>query len=73
MAGGSFGTISILYPQAPDTAKDFAPVSLFGTSPYLFVVHPGVPVKTMTEFIDYAKSRPGQLTFAGSRPAAVQA
>lgn len=72
MAGGSFGTISILYPQAPDTAKDFAPVALFGTSPYLFVVHPGVPVKTMTEFIDYARARPGQLTFAGSTPASVQ-
>ncbi len=72
MAGGSFGTISILYPQAPDTAKDFAPIALFGTSPYLFVVHPGVPVKSMAEFIDYARARPGQLNFAGSTPAAVQ-
>lgn len=72
MAAGSFGTISILYPQAPDTARDFAPVALFGTSPYLFVVHPSVPVKTMAEFIEYAKARPGVLNFAGSTPASIQ-
>ena len=73
MAGGSFGTISSLFAHAPfDTAKDFAPVSLFATSPYLFVVHPGVPVKSMNEFIDYAKARPGQINFAGSTPASVQ-
>ena len=73
MAGGSFGTISSLYSHAPfDTAKDFAPVALFATSPYLFVVHPSVPVKTMPEFLDYARARPGQITFAGSTPASVQ-
>jgi tripartite-type tricarboxylate transporter receptor subunit TctC len=73
MAGGSFGTISSLYANAPfDTAKNFAPIALFGTSPYLFVVHPGVPVKSMAEFFDYARARPGQLNFAGSTPASVQ-
>jgi tripartite-type tricarboxylate transporter receptor subunit TctC len=47
-------------------------VALFGASPYLFVVHPSVPAKTMQEFIDLARARPGQLTFAGSTPASVQ-
>jgi tripartite-type tricarboxylate transporter receptor subunit TctC len=32
--------------------------------PQLLVVHPSVPVKTVKELIAYAKSRPGQLTFA---------
>lgn len=73
MAGGSFGIISSLYAKVPfDTAKDFAPVALFATSPYAFVVHPSVPVTTMQEFIAYAKARPGQLNFAGSTPGSVQ-
>jgi tripartite-type tricarboxylate transporter receptor subunit TctC len=73
MAGGSFGIISSLYAKVPfDTARDFAPVALFATSPYVFVVHPSVPVTTMQEFIAYAKARPGQLNFAGSTPGSVQ-
>ncbi len=73
MAGGSFGIISSLYTKVPfDTARDFVPVALFATSPYVFVVHPSVPVTTMPEFIAYAKARPGQLNFAGSTPGSVQ-
>jgi tripartite-type tricarboxylate transporter receptor subunit TctC len=73
MAGGSFGTISSLYAKLPfDTARDFAPVALFATSPYVFVVHPSVPAISMAEFIAYAKARPGQLNFAGSTPGSVQ-
>ena len=73
MAGGSFGIISSLYAKVPfDTARDFVPVALFATSPYIFVVHPSVPVTSMREFIAYAKARPGQLNFAGSTPGSVQ-
>jgi tripartite-type tricarboxylate transporter receptor subunit TctC len=73
MAGGSFGTISSLYAKLPfDTARDFAPIALFATSPYIFAVHPSVPVNSMPEFIAYAKARPGQLNFAGSTPGSVQ-
>jgi tripartite-type tricarboxylate transporter receptor subunit TctC len=73
MAGGSFGTISSLYAKVPfDTARDFAPIALFATSPYVFVVHPSVPVATMPEFIAYAKAHPGQINFAGSTPGSVQ-
>jgi tripartite-type tricarboxylate transporter receptor subunit TctC len=73
MAGGSFGTVSSLYSKLSfDTTRDFAPIALFATSPYVFVVHPSVPVTSMTEFIAYAKSRPGQVNFAGSTPGSVQ-
>jgi tripartite-type tricarboxylate transporter receptor subunit TctC len=72
-AGGSFGIISSLYAKVPfDTAKNFAPIALFATSPYVFVVHPSVPVTSMPEFFAYAKARPGQLNFAGSTPGSVQ-
>jgi tripartite-type tricarboxylate transporter receptor subunit TctC len=73
MAGGSFGTVSSLYSKLSfDTTRDFAPIALFATSPYVFVVHPSVPVTSMAEFIAYAKARPGQLNFAGSTPGSVQ-
>jgi tripartite-type tricarboxylate transporter receptor subunit TctC len=73
MAGGSFGIISSLYAKVPfDTARDFVPIALFATSPYVFVVHPSVPVTSMQEFFTYARARPGQLNFAGSTPGSVQ-
>lgn len=73
MAAGSFGVLTSLYPQLPfDTAKDFAPVALFASSPYVLAVHPALPVKTMTELIEFAKARPGQINLAASTPGSVQ-
>lgn len=73
MAAGSFGIISSLYTQLPfDTAKNFAPIALFATSPYVFVVHPSVPAQSMAEFFAYAKARPGQINLAGSTPGSIQ-
>ena len=73
MAAGSFGVLTSLYPQLPfDTGKDFAPVALFASSPYVLAVHPALPVKTMTELIEFAKARPGQINLAASTPGSVQ-
>ncbi|MGH8616907.1 MAG: Bug family tripartite tricarboxylate transporter substrate binding protein [Burkholderiales bacterium] len=73
MGAGSFSSISSLYSKLPfDTTRDLAPVALIGTSPYLFVVHPSLPVRSMSEFIAYAKANPGKITYAGSTPGAVQ-
>jgi tripartite-type tricarboxylate transporter receptor subunit TctC len=47
-----------------DTLKDFAPVSLAVSSPFVLLVHPGVPVKSVKELIALAKQRPGKLNFA---------
>jgi tripartite-type tricarboxylate transporter receptor subunit TctC len=56
-----------LYPKIPyDTVKDFAPVTLVGTSPFLLVVHPSLPVKSTKELIALAGARKGQLTYASS-------
>lgn len=73
MAAGSFGPISSLYKKLPfDVNKDFEPIALIATSPYILVVHPSVPVNSVSEFIAYAKARPGKLNFAGSTPGSVQ-
>jgi tripartite-type tricarboxylate transporter receptor subunit TctC len=43
--------------------KDFAPVGLAAYVPQLFVVHPSVPAKSITELVDLAKARPGAINF----------
>ena len=49
-----------------DPINDFAPVALVASIPYLVVVHPGVPVKSVTELITLAKRHPGQLLAASA-------
>ena len=56
-----------LYGNIPyDTMGDFAPVTLVGTSPFVLVVHPSLPVKTVRELIDLARLRKGQIAYASS-------
>jgi tripartite-type tricarboxylate transporter receptor subunit TctC len=52
--------------------KDFAPITMAGSVPLVFVVHPSVPAKNIKELIAYAKSKPGELTYASSGPGAPQ-
>ena len=49
-----------------DYQKDFIPVSLYLKSPFILVVNPQVPAKTALEFIQYAKERPGKLSFSSA-------
>jgi tripartite-type tricarboxylate transporter receptor subunit TctC len=49
-----------------DPLRDFEPVALIGTSPFLFVVPASLPVSTLQDFVAYAKARPGELSYAGS-------
>jgi tripartite-type tricarboxylate transporter receptor subunit TctC len=49
-----------LYQKLPyDAVKDFAPVSLVATIPHILVVNPSLPINNLSEFIKYAKSKPG--------------
>jgi tripartite-type tricarboxylate transporter receptor subunit TctC len=49
-----------------DPVKDFAPVGLMAVSPYLLVVHPSVPAKTLQELVALAKKQPGKLNYASA-------
>jgi tripartite-type tricarboxylate transporter receptor subunit TctC len=49
-----------------DPIKDFAPVSMVGTSPQMLAVHPTLPVRTVKDLIDLAKAKPGRLNFASA-------
>ena len=56
-----------LYKKMPfDTIKDFAPVSLLATSPFVLVVHPSVPAKTVPEFVALLKKQPGKLNYSSA-------
>jgi tripartite-type tricarboxylate transporter receptor subunit TctC len=72
----NISTVSInpyIYAKLPyDATRDFAPVSITTLNPLVLVVHPAVPAKTVKELIAYAKSRPGELTYASLGSGSVQ-
>ena len=43
--------------------RDFVPIALMFTFPFLLVVNPELPVRTLAELVAYAKARPGQLNY----------
>ncbi len=47
-----------------DPVKDFAPVSFAASAPYVLLVHPAVPARSVKEFVALARSRPGKMNFA---------
>ena len=54
-------------PKIPYNAEtDFTPISYVASSPNIVVVPNTLPVKTMREFIDYARKNPGKLNYASS-------
>ena len=46
--------------------KDFAPISLVGTTPCAIVVHPSAPFSDLKGLVAYAKANPGKLAYASS-------
>lgn len=49
-----------------DALKDFIPVSLVATAPQILVVPSNAPYKTISEFLDYVRKNPTQLSFASA-------
>ncbi len=50
----------------PDPLKTFVPVALIAETPYILMVHPGVPAQTIKEFMALAKAQPGKLNVGSS-------
>jgi tripartite-type tricarboxylate transporter receptor subunit TctC len=65
-ATASYTINTALQSSAYDMRKDFAPIALVSTIPFVLVVHPSVPAKTLSELIAYAKANPGKLNYASS-------
>lgn len=49
-----------------DPVKDFSPITLVASTPYLLVLHPGVKANNLKEFVALAKSQPGKMNFASA-------
>ncbi len=54
-----------VYSKLPyDPDRDFAPITMLASTPYLLVAHPSLPVKNLAELIALAKTKPGQINYA---------
>jgi tripartite-type tricarboxylate transporter receptor subunit TctC len=69
MMSNTHTTNETLIPQKPyQLMRDFVPVAPVNYSDLLLVVHPSVPANNLSEFVAYAKARPGALNYASSGP-----
>jgi tripartite-type tricarboxylate transporter receptor subunit TctC len=64
MAGARYANAQVTY----DVLRDFTPVSLVETSPFVMVIHPTVPVKNLKEYVALARSQPGKMTYGSAGP-----
>jgi tripartite-type tricarboxylate transporter receptor subunit TctC len=67
---GSTSSLAVnvsLYKSIPyDTQKDLTPLMQIATGPFLIVINPTVPAKTLTELLALAKAKPYQINFGSS-------
>jgi tripartite-type tricarboxylate transporter receptor subunit TctC len=63
-AGGLTANPSLYKRLNYDPVKDFAPVTLFGTSPFVLVAGAQVPVQTARDVVALARREPGKLSYA---------
>lgn len=63
----SHAMVTALNTRVPyDPEKDFAPISLIASLPFVLVAHPSVPAKSVRELVAMAKTRPGHFTFGSA-------
>jgi len=67
LMSASLAVVPAIYRKLPyDTVKDLAPISLLMHTPYVLVVHPSMPTKSVGELIRLAKARPGQIIYGSA-------
>lgn len=66
-SNGNLATTQALYKNVPyDPIRDFAPIMLVASNPYVLVAHPSLPVKSVHDLIRLAKAKPGAINVASS-------
>ena len=64
---GTHTTNPAVFAKLPyDPVRDFATVSLAAESPFVLLVHPSLPARSVKELIAFARTRPGQLNYASA-------
>ncbi|MGE5524692.1 MAG: Bug family tripartite tricarboxylate transporter substrate binding protein [Rhodospirillaceae bacterium] len=70
LVGASTAAMSIaphIHKKLPyDPIKDYEYISMFGVTPNVLVINPGLPVKSVKEFVDFAKSKGMSLNMASA-------
>lgn len=67
MAVNSHAINANVYKKIPfDLMRDFAPVGMVATSPFVLVVNAALPVRSVSELIAYAKAHPGELNYGSA-------
>ena len=65
---GTHGTNPAVRKLPYDAVKDFTPIAMVGGTPNILVVPSTLPVKTLAEFIAYARANPGKVSYGSSGP-----
>ncbi|HYH42908.1 MAG TPA: tripartite tricarboxylate transporter substrate-binding protein, partial [Burkholderiales bacterium] len=63
LVSGTYGANGALHKLPYDTVNGIQPIILIGTTGLVLMVHPSLPVKSLTEFIAYAGANPGKLSY----------
>jgi tripartite-type tricarboxylate transporter receptor subunit TctC len=67
LAGFDFAANASLYTKLPyDAQRDFAPIALIATYPFVLVTDPALPVQSVKELIAFAKANPGRINYASA-------
>ena len=66
LVSGSYGANAALHNLPYDSVTGITPVILIGTTGLLVTMHPSVPIKSIAELIQHAKSHPGKLNFGSA-------
>ena len=72
LSSSSYGANPSLYKLSYDPVTGFEPVTLVSQQPFIFVINPAVPVKSVKELISYAKANPGKLNYLSSGAGGIQ-
>jgi tripartite-type tricarboxylate transporter receptor subunit TctC len=67
LMSASISVVPAIYRNLPyDTVKDLAAITLLMHTPYVLVVHPSMPTKSVRDLIRLAKSKPGQVIYGSA-------
>lgn len=72
VSGTLAGTVNLHRKLTFDLVKDFAAITQATTQPYVMIVHPGLPVKSLKDFIALTKAKPGSLNYGSSGAGSMQ-
>lgn len=72
VTSSTHGTAGALYANLPYAENELQAVGLVASTPYVFVVHPTIPVNTFAELLALLKKNPGKYEFASSSPGTAQ-